>query len=230
MLFTVPLSVAILFCAATLLTVYFLLRATHMHRITRVVIMLWILVQSVLAYYGFYSDIKGHPERFPIAVAPTLFLMVGLFATKQGRAFIDSLDLRWLTMLHIVRIPVEIGLFFLFTYKAIPQLMTFEGRNFDIIAGITAPIVYYLYFIKNQLSDRVLLIWNIVCLGLVINIVTHGLLSAPLPIQQFAFEQPNIAVLYFPYNLLPSFIVPVVMFSHFVAIRKLTRNVSYRTQ
>lgn len=99
--------------------------------------------------------------------------------------------------------------------------MTFEGRNFDILSGISAPIVAYLVFTKKTLSHNFLLIWNFICLGLLINIVTNALLSAPFPIQKLAFEQPNIAILHFPFSWLPTFVVPVVLLGHLVSIRQL---------
>lgn len=131
----------------------------------------------------------------------------------------DGLDIKTLTLLHIVRIPVEIVLFWLFVHNTVPELMTFEGRNFDIFSGITAPIVFYFGFVKKRLNKKVLLAWNVICLGLLINIVTNAILSAPFPFQQFAFDQPNTAVLYFPFNWLPACVVPLVLFSHLVAIR-----------
>jgi hypothetical protein len=42
------------------------------------------------------------------------------------------------------------------------------------------------------------------------------------PFQQFAFDQPNIAVLYFPFIWLPSCVVPLVLLSHLAAIRQLS--------
>jgi len=36
-----------------------------------------------------------------------------------------------------------------------------------------------------------------------------------------AFDQPNIAVLYFPFSWLPTYVVPVVLFCHLAALRKL---------
>jgi hypothetical protein len=102
--------------------------------------------------------------------------------SPKGREFIDGLDLKSLTILHTIRIPVELVLFFLFTYKAVPELMTFEGRNFDILSGITAPVVFYFAFIRKQLSRKIILIWNVICLGLLINIVSNAILSAPFPI------------------------------------------------
>jgi hypothetical protein len=62
----------------------------------------------------------------------------------------------------------------------------------------------------------------VICLGLLINIVSNAILSAPFPFQQFAFDQPNIAVLYFPFIWLPCCVVPLVLLSHLAAIRQLS--------
>ena len=120
-----------------------------------------------------------------------------------------------------MRIPVELTLLWLFLYKAVPELMTFEGRNFDILSGLSAPIIYYFGFVKKQLSSKIILLWNFICLGLLFNIVIHAILSAPFYFQQFAFNQPNIALLYFPFVWLPACIVPLVLFSHLVSIRRI---------
>jgi hypothetical protein len=69
-----------------------------------------------------------------------------------------------------------------------------------------------------------LIAWNLLCLGLLINIVTLAVLSAPFPFQQLAFDQPNIAVLFFPFIWLPAFVVPAVLFAHLVCLRQLFRN------
>ncbi|MEZ4900752.1 MAG: hypothetical protein R2822_02860 [Spirosomataceae bacterium] len=151
-------------------------------------------------------------------------MIVFLFNTSKGKMFIDALDLKTLTLLHVIRVPIEWVLYWLFIHKFVPELMTFEGRNFDILSGITAIIVYYFGFVKPKLSNVSVLIWNFCCLGLVINIAVNGILSAPTKFQQFAFEQPNIAMQYFPFVLLPSVIVPIVIFSHLASIRQLTKN------
>ncbi|HEY1055255.1 MAG TPA: hypothetical protein VGE24_08975, partial [Emticicia sp.] len=182
-----------------------------------------LIIQTLLGVRGFYTNTQSMPPKFLLAIAPPLVLIITLFATKSGRHFIDGLNIKTLTIIHIVRIPVELVLFWLFLHKTIPQIMTFEGQNFDIISGITAPIVYYLY-VKDYIGTGILLVWNFICLVLLINIVSTAILSAPFPFQQLAFEQPNIAVLYFPFNWLPACIVPIVLFSHLVAIRGLLKG------
>jgi len=59
-------------------------------------------------------------------------------------------------------------------------------------------------------------VWNFIALGLLLNIVTNAILSAPFAFQKFAFDQPNIAVLYFPFSWLPAYIVSTVLFGHWL--------------
>ncbi len=216
---TLPFYVPTTFGLTVLLTLYFFYRANSSFRVLSLLLS-WVTLQSILGLSGFYLAINPSPPRFPLLVLPALFLVIVLMSTKPGQRFIDGLDLRFLTLLHVVRIPVEVVLFWLFLHGTIPQLMTFEGRNFDILAGLSAPVIYYLGFVRKRLSKTVLLIWNIVCLGLVINIAINGLLSAPTPLQQFAFDQPNIALAYFPFVLLPSVVVPMVILAHLASIRQ----------
>jgi hypothetical protein len=96
-----------------------------------------------------------------MVIAPAILFMILLLITKSGRRFTDSIDLKKLTLVHIVRVPVEITLFMLSTHKLIPELMTFAGRNFDILSGITAPIVYFVCFKNSQLKNRRLLLIGI---------------------------------------------------------------------
>ncbi|WP_158728727.1 MULTISPECIES: hypothetical protein [unclassified Flavobacterium] len=186
---------------------------------------IWLTIQAVLTLKNIYkSDTNSFPPKIILTgILPTILTIILLFATSKGKKFIDSLPLKNITYLNIVRIPVEIVLFWLFLNKAIPELMTFEGRNFDILAGITAPIVAYFGLTKTKLNRQTILIWNFISLGLLANIVVNALFSAPSPIQKFAFDQPNIAILNFPFSWLPTFIVPIVLFGHLTSIRQLLK-------
>ena len=70
-------------------------------------------------------------------------------------------------------------------------------------------------------SRNFLIVWNVLGLGFLLTIVGIAILSAPLPFQQLAFEQPNIAVLRFPYVLLPGIVVPLVGLSHLLHLKQL---------
>jgi hypothetical protein len=224
-----PLYVVALFIATTLLTLGLLYRAfakisTSIAQKILWGSLAWLGLQGVVFATGFYLKTDTVPPRFALAVVPT-FIAIAYFLSKKSSAnILDKLSLKDLTLLHICRIPVEIGLLWLYQSQQIPQIMTFEGRNFDVFSGLTAlPMVWYA-FQNNSIKRTPLLIWNIVCLALVCIIVVIALLSAPTPFQQFGFEQPNVGVLKFPFGWLPSFIVPVVVFCHLVSIRQLLKK------
>ncbi len=216
-----PLFIGILFGLTTYLCVALFYKASHYSTLLLCIILIWLLVQTVLSTHGFYKLTQQVPPRFVLLLVPPLLVTGCLFLFPKGRLFIDSLNIRTLTILHVIRIPVEVCLYLLCMHRVIPQLMTFGGRNFDILSGISAPLVYYFGFIKKRMSKKALLAWNIICLGLVLHIVVNVVLSAPLPFQQFGFEQPNLALLYFPFVWLPCCVVPVVIFSHLASIRQL---------
>ncbi|HPI55309.1 MAG TPA: hypothetical protein PLU10_11500, partial [Chitinophagaceae bacterium] len=188
-------------------------------------LILWLCIQAFLSFKHVYSgSINSLPPKIVLfGVLPNIIFIALLFFTKSGRHFIDGLPIKNLTYLHSIRIPVEIVLWYLFLNKTIPEEMTFDGRNFDILAGLTAPLIAYAGFSNLKLNKAVILIWNFICLGLLINIGVIGFLSAPTPFQKFGFEQPNIALLYFPFSWLISFIVPMVLFAHLVSIKQLIK-------
>ena len=232
MIKNLPIFISILFASTTLLTLilfYLSLRKSSLQKAHKnanlilIALIIWIIIQSFLTLGNFYnSDTNTIPPRiFLTGVLPTLLTIIFIFLSKKGRIFMDSLPLKNLTYLNIIRIPVEIGLYYLFIYKTIPELMTFQGRNFDILAGISAPFIVYFAFKENVIKRKLLLIWNIISFGLLLNIVVNAFLSAPSPLQLFAFDQPNIAILNFPVSFLPTVIVPIVLFGHLISIRRL---------
>jgi hypothetical protein len=220
----VPLYVSIVFIITTFLTLYFFYKGTNNSKPILIIVLIWLGAQAGLALSGFFLVTDTLPPRFPLVLVPVLLTILLLFIIPKGRKLIGSFNNKWLTWLHIVRIPVEIVLFWLFVYKQIPQLMTFEGKNLDIISGLTAPVIAYFGYNRQKLGKSVLLLWNFICIGLLLNVVIRAILAIPSPIQQFAFNQPNTGVFYFPFIWLPGFIVPAVLLSHLVCIRKLLRS------
>ena len=219
-----PIYISVLFIVVTLITVYLFYRAAHQSDITFIVVLSWLMLQAVLSLKGFYTQTNTIPPRLALLAVPAILFIILLFLTKRGRNYIDRLDMQQLTWLHTVRVPVEIILLALSGYKLVPELMTLQGRNFDIFSGLTAPLVAWFGYEKKKLPPAVMMIWNFICLALVLNVVIHGILAAPSRLQRIAFDQPNVAIMYFPFSWLPACIVPIVIFSHLVCIRQLVKT------
>lgn len=209
------------FILITFLTVWQFYRASNKSKPFLIFISVWMAIQFLLGQSGFFNHQNTFPPRAMLLIMPPTLFTVIFFLTPRGKTFTSQLNLKHLALIHTIRIPVEFVLYYLFVAKAIPAIMTFEGRNFDILAGLTAPFIYYFGFVKNKLSSKTIIIWNLISLGLLVNIVTIVVLCAKTPFQQFAFDEPDIAIGHFPFNWLPSVVVPIVFISHLSTLRQL---------
>jgi hypothetical protein len=227
MIYGLPAYIPVVFILTTLLTVgiflYAVLQAGFNSIPTKVLLAftgLWLVIQGVLAYNGFFQDFTVVPPR-TFAFGPLPFFILTFVYLIFFRKFLAKMPLKALTLIHVIRIPVELSLLWLFQNSLVPVEMTFEGRNFDIVSGITAPLVYFLAFRNGKVNRTLLILWNLAALALLTNIVTIAVLAFPSPFQAVGLNQPNVAVTYFPYVWLPSVIVPIVFFSHVASLWRL---------
>jgi hypothetical protein len=228
MIENLPGYISIVFILTTFLTIGFLFYAirqtvfdTTAAKTVIFLVNFWIFFQGVFALGGFYQQTRSAPPRLAaFAIAPAVLLIIALFVFAR-KSFIEPLPLAVLTLLHVARVPVEIVLHWLYQNKTIPQTMTYEGWNFDILSGLTAPIVFWLAFRGGRINRPLLIVWNILALLLLANIVVIAVRYVDSPFNNVAFEQQNRAVLYFPFVWLPAIVVPVVLFAHLASLWKL---------
>ncbi|MEM8510245.1 MAG: hypothetical protein AAF717_20595 [Bacteroidota bacterium] len=219
----VPIFIDILFIFLVTIVLIQFYRATKSKLLIGTVLLI-ALVQSLLSINGFFMKSDTLPPRTLLIFLPGIVAIVTFFSTKRGKEETKKIDLEQYTYLFSFRFFVELFIFALFFYGTMPESMTYEGRNFDILAGLTAPFIAYYGLRKRRIHKKHIVLWNVIALLLVIQVATTGILSAPSTIQQISFDQPNIAALNFPYILLPGILVPIVVFGHLLAIKKLRRE------
>ena len=219
MLETIPYYVSLSFILTTILTYWLFFKVIKWPNYFKWILLAWLLIQGAVGYSGFYTFTDSIPPRFLLLVVPMLLTAVFLVFIPPFNRHMENVDLKKLTLIHLVRVPVELVLLWLYYAGSIPELMTFEGRNFDILAGLTTPLIFYWGFTNEGPRKGILLAWNLICFGLLLNIIGNAVLSAPFPFQQFAFEQPNIGLLYFPFIWLPGFVAPAVFFAHLASLK-----------
>ena len=227
-----PAYVPVVFVLTTLLTVgiflYAIYRAGLQSTAAKILLaftLLWIIIQAILALNGFFQNFDVLPPR-TFAFGPLPFFILTIGYLIFCRKFLAELPLTVLTWIHVIRIPVEVVLLWLSHAGLVPVEMTFEGRNFDILSGISAPIVCFLAFRNGRVNRPLLIVWNVAALALLTNIVTIAVLAFPSPFQMVGMNQPNIGVTYFPFIWLPAVVVPIVFFCHVASLFKLVASPS----
>jgi hypothetical protein len=232
MIENLPIYISIIFAITSIVTLfifYWVIRNSDEKNVKEnsgkiaLILLAWLMIQVILTLNNTYSQDTNSipPKIFLFGILPNIIAIIWLFFSKIGRRFMDGLPIEKLTYLNLVRIPVEFVLLWLYLNKTIPQILTFEGWNFDIIMGITAPIIIYYGFIKQKINRKIIMAWNVVGILLLGFVFVIALLSAPFPFQTLSFEQPNKGLLYFPFSWLPTFIVPIVMLGHMISVRQL---------
>lgn len=185
-----------------------------------VIMMLWLVIPSALSMIDFFDDLSQFPPRLILVLVPLIFLCLFLSMLPGIRKFLQYIPPQWLIGLQFFRVPVEIFLWLLYETGTLPIQMTFEGHNFDILTGLSAPLIVYLCFKKNW-PGWVAIVWNMAGIGLVFNIMTIAIFSMPTPFRYYMNEPTNTFVTEFPFILLPAVMVVSAYGLHFMSLSQL---------
>ncbi|MCZ6841602.1 MAG: hypothetical protein O7G32_02090 [SAR324 cluster bacterium] len=189
-------------------------------------ILAWAALSASLAGSGVLGRFDLMPPPFMVLLVASTALTAVLAFSRVGARLIGGIGLSALIGYQAFRIPVELVLHSLYGAGVVPQQMTFEGRNFDIVAGITA-LALFLISRRWALNRWLVLVWNLAGLALLVNIVTVAVLSAPVPFRVFMNEPASVFVTTVPYIWLPAILVQAAWFGHLLVFRNLWR---YRGQ
>ncbi len=186
----------------------------------------WLLFVAVWALSGRMSDFSNFPFNFmPIIAVPLAAIILLIIYSKSLVEVLQQIPPENIIRLQTFRVFVEVLLWALFVAGVAPEQMTFEGRNFDVVSGLTAPVIAFLV-VRKKISKTGIIIWNIVCLGILINIVAIAVLSTPSPWRIFMEEPSNTIVTYFPVCWLPGFLVPLAYTLHFFSLKQMFSRAS----
>ncbi|MCG3182917.1 MAG: hypothetical protein ICCCNLDF_00999 [Planctomycetes bacterium] len=181
----------------------------------------WLALIAAVSASGVLTPTPDRvPPNLPV-LAVTMTLMLVLTLGPVGRRITERIRPHWLISFQLFRVPVELILFALAVNGLGPTLLSFEGRNFDIVTGLTAPLAAWLMLRKP--GKALVIGWNLLGLALLLNVLIHAVLSMPGPMQQI-FTQPGPEVVAtVPYIWLPAFLVPLAFAGHLLSLRQALR-------
>ncbi len=177
---------------------------------------IWFILALIAAASGLT---QGLVPPFPQIVLFGLVIVLLLFFWKsQGfRYWILNADIRLLVGIHLTRF---VGFYFLYLYSLnrLPYDFAVLGGWGDIIVAAFALILILFVPYPTRRGHFIYFLWNI--LGLldilfVVATATRLALSDP---------QSMVELLRLPLSLLPTFLVPIIIFTHLVTFIKLYRD------
>ena len=179
---------------------------------------LWLAVTGALSCTDKLHDFTQKPPSLAILLVLSFVgVYFGSYFPAAAR-LISNPGLVWLIGLQVFRVAVEIFLYLGHRAGFVPVQMTFGGRNWDILTGLTALPMAWLVA-RNKAPKWLIYSWNAAGLALLLNVVVISVLSMPTPLRQFHNEPVNTFVSFFPYVWLPAFLVQVAWLSHLLIFR-----------
>lgn len=180
---------------------------------------LWILYASALAYRGWLAAPEP-PPRVLFLVLPMAAFALWLSRSPGPLALLRRIPLRHLVGLQAFRVGVEVFLADLWKEGLVPRGMTWHGHNFDVLTGVSA-FALYLFWNRIPKVEAAAKGWNVAGLLLLAQVAVTGVLSAPGPQQLLNRDQPNVAIVSFPYVLIAALFVLSALALHILALRKI---------
>jgi hypothetical protein len=119
---------------------------------------------------------------------------------------------------HAFRVPLELVLHSWAEQGTIPQTMTWDGQNWDIISGALAIMIAPFAIRSRALAWGV----NVIGFVLLMNVIRVAALSSPLPIG-WGQDPPLLLALHLPYALIAPVCVAAAIAGHIVLTRALLR-------
>lgn len=162
--------------------------------------------------------------RLPPLMLPALIwtpVILGVLAYRRSaefKAVIDALELRTLLLVHLLRIIFGASFLWLGAHGELPRSFAYPAGLGDLLAGMSALVLILLG--PKRVGVKVLLAWNI--LGML------DMISVFLNAQRVLFFDGGIEALWrfgqWPFGMLPTSIVSLVLLSHLAIGRACLRR------
>lgn len=178
---------------------------------------LWLIQQSNLL-----QD-NSLPPKMPLFLfLPFIIFTVVFYRKNRNNEVLKAMPKSWLVYIQSFRIVVELLILFTFFKGILPLSATFEGYNFDILMGLTAPLIAYFLFRIEVKHLWLAKAYNLFGIGMILFVAFIVATSFYQP-QMWGSEVPLVSNEFFtyPYLLLPGFLAPMGIFFHVVSLLQL---------
>jgi hypothetical protein len=173
-----------------------------------------------------FAAASGILRNFEATPPPFAFLVIGIVAlacliafTPYGGVLATGLPIWALVAVQAFRLPLEVAMHAMYERGVMPIQMSYSGRNFDVVTGITAIAVAWLAA-SGRAGRWLVMAWNVLGLALLVNIVGVAILSTPR-FRYFGDDRVNVFVMDPPFVWLPAVMVLAALAGHLLIFRAL---------
>jgi hypothetical protein len=177
----------------------------------------WLWLGAAIGAGHFRVFDRMPPLAMPaVIVGIAAVLTLAYFRISAVRAWVDSLDLRTLVLLHVTRF---VGVYFLMLYQRgeLPRAFVVPGSVTDVIVATMALPIAFAPLAEDS-RRRAIVIWNVVgFVGLVLTLISAARINLAAPAELRALT-------HLPLSLVPTFLMPLLITIHVIIFDRTRRQ------
>lgn len=163
------------------------------------------------------AALSGAVRGFSLPLFTALMILTGGAAfSRVGAALLAAVGPVGLIGFQFFRVPVALFLRGMYRAGQVPVQVTYEGLNFDIFVGLTAPAMAWLVW-RGKARSGAIWVWNGFGLVLLVEALAIAALAMPEPASAFSTA---------PYVWLPTVLAPAALGGHLLVLRWLWSSCS----
>lgn len=186
-------------------------------------LIIWFALVVGLGSMGFFA---ATPLFAPNIIFAFILMFIGIkvaLSISKIREIFEATPLHLIMLVQVFRV-MGVGFLTLYYMKVLPGVFAIPTGVGDILIGVTAPIIAYIYLQKKSYSKKVAILWNLAGIADLIMALTLGNLTYSKPIQVISTKIPNDPIALFPLVIIPVFAVPLSLILHFYSLRILKKQ------
>jgi hypothetical protein len=184
-----------------------------------VAVLAWLLLTALLAASGVLRRFDLTPPPFAGLLLAVALIGIVVPLSPLGTLLVRGLPLWLLVGSQVFRFPLELVMHRAYREGVMPVQMSYSGRNFDIVTGITAGVLGS-WLARRPVPRWIVAGWNLLGFALLVNVVTVAIVSTPA-FGWFGAERFSTFVTYFPFVWLPAVLVLAALMGHILVWRSL---------
>lgn len=186
-------------------------------------VLLFLGYETLLANSGFLEDMS-FPPRFAFMLILPCFVFTGVFLSKKkNKAWVANIPSHWLLYLQSFRVFVEVLFVYSLAENILPIEVTIEGYNFDMVFGLSAILMGWVFTKYN--TKKLAILWNYLGLAVLASVIFVFMTSLYQP-EIYGSTVPLLTskATEIPYLYVAGYLMPLAVFGHVLSILNLRRN------
>lgn len=178
----------------------------------------WMTITGLAAARGLLH--MWAPPTMLLVLVASGAIAIALGLSRLGLQIALAVPLAALVGVQGFRLVLELAMHRAYVEGLMPVQMSYSGRNFDIVTGISALLVGG-WLATGRRSLTLVAAWNLLGVATLANVLVVAQLSAPTPFRVFMEEPANVWISRAPWVWLPSVMVLSALLGHLLVLRRL---------